>query len=113
MPAVAGRARGELTLTDQERDTLTSWATDQGCPAHQRIRARIILASAEGATNFAVAKTLGIRPASVGAWRRRFFQERLGGLANRDRTRHHRTLPATALDQAILLALTTTPSPGT
>jgi transposase len=50
------------------------------------IRAQIILAAAEGQQTGQIAQRLGIRPASVSLWRKRFARERLAGLVVRPRS---------------------------
>jgi hypothetical protein len=44
------------------------------------LRAKIVLACAEGQTNQEVAEQLGIWPQTVGKWRGRFVAKRLEGL---------------------------------
>ena len=44
------------------------------------LRARMILASAEGLTNRAVAERVGASPQAVGKWRRRFLERGVQGL---------------------------------
>ncbi|BFV55041.1 hypothetical protein KCMC57_up01450 [Kitasatospora sp. CMC57] len=43
-------------------------------------KARIILACAEGASNAAVGRAVGVPPKTVGKWRRAFAAERIAGL---------------------------------
>jgi transposase len=47
------------------------------------LRARIVLACADGADNKTVAQQLGVWPQTVGKWRARFVTDRLDGLADR------------------------------
>ncbi|MCP1838389.1 transposase [Bradyrhizobium sp. USDA 4524] len=49
------------------------------------MRARIILACAEGSQNKEVAAKLGVIETTVGKWRRRFVQERVEGLRDEPR----------------------------
>ena len=48
-------------------------------------RSRIVLACLAGKRNDEVAAELGVRPGTVGTWRRRFAQEGLAGLSDRTR----------------------------
>jgi len=50
------------------------------------LRARIVLAAAEGRTNSAIAAQLGVSPVTVGKWRTRFGRERLAGLQDAPRS---------------------------
>jgi DNA-binding NarL/FixJ family response regulator len=60
--AERGRPKAPLTLTDDERQTLQRWARRATTAQALAVRARIVLACAEGATNKAVAERLGIWP---------------------------------------------------
>ena len=58
------------------------------------LRARIVLAAAEGATNAAIAQNLGVTDDTVRKWRRRFSQHGLDRLRDRPRTRRPRRFAA-------------------
>jgi len=58
-----------LTLTDDERQTLQRWTRRPKTAQALALRAKIVLASAEGPTNQPVAEQLGIWPQTVGKWR--------------------------------------------
>ena len=51
-----------LVLTQEERQTLECWARRRTSAPAMALRARIVLACAEGTTNVAVAEQLGIWP---------------------------------------------------
>jgi transposase-like protein len=57
------------------------------------LRARIVLAAAQGGENKQIAERLGIAPNTALKWRKRFFQEGLAGLADRDRSVRPRAFP--------------------
>jgi DNA-binding NarL/FixJ family response regulator len=61
-----GRPKTPLILTDDERTKLQSWANRPTSAQRLALRARIILACAQGTDNKAVAKTLRITPHTVG-----------------------------------------------
>lgn len=69
-----------IELTDEERTVLTSMARSYTSPYWQVTRARMILFAAEGLRNDQIAARLDCRRDVVSQWRKRFFQERLGGL---------------------------------
>ena len=60
--AERGRPKAPLVLTQEERQTLERWARRRTSAQALALRARIVLACAEGATNVAVAEQLGIWP---------------------------------------------------
>ena len=80
------RAAVRIVLTDDERTTLESWVRAGTTPQQIVLRARIILAAAEGRTNSAIAAELRASPVTVGKWRTRFAQERLAGLQDTPRS---------------------------
>src|SRR5215470_2795806 len=79
-----GRPKPVLTLSDDERQKLRTWADRPKSPQRLATRARIVLACAEGLDNKDVAARLGINTATVGKWRR-FLDLRLDGLADEPR----------------------------
>jgi transposase len=50
------------------------------------VRARIVLLAAEGTSNKQIAERLDTSPQTVSKWRKRFYQEGLGGLEDRPRS---------------------------
>jgi DNA-binding NarL/FixJ family response regulator len=59
-------------LTDEERTELKALAGRRKTAQALALRARIVLACAEGSQNKEVAAKLGVIEATVGKWRRRF-----------------------------------------
>jgi DNA-binding NarL/FixJ family response regulator len=80
-----GRPKTPLVLTDDERAKLLSWANRPTSAQRLALRARIVLASAEGPDNKEVARRLRITPHTVGKWRARFASDRLEGLTDEPR----------------------------
>jgi transposase-like protein len=64
------------------------------------LRARIVLACAEGATNKAVAERLGVWPQTVTKWRGRFVRGRLEGLSDEPRPGRPRTITTWVRNQS-------------
>jgi len=57
------------------------------------VRAKMILYAAEGQSNAEIARRLETAAEVVGRWRKRFFEERLAGLKDRQRARRPRRFP--------------------
>src|SRR2546425_6698143 len=68
-----------LVLSDAERRTLENWAKRRKTAQGLALRARIVLACADGGPNIAVAARLGINRATVRKWRGPVLARRLGG----------------------------------
>jgi transposase len=109
--AERGRPKAPLVLTGEERQTLERWARRRTSAQAVALRARIVLACAEGATNVAVAEQLGTWPQTVAKWRGRFVRERLEGLADEPRPGRPRTIADDQVEQVIVKALEE-PPPG-
>ena len=72
-----------IILSDTEHATLTRLACSTRAEHRLVLRARIVLAAAQGASNAAIAVQTGLHVDTVRMWRRRFCQHRLDGLADR------------------------------
>jgi transposase len=68
------------------------------------LRARIVLAAADGASNAAIGRALGVCGDTVRKWRRRFCQHGLDGLRDRPRTGRPRRFSATVVAEVKALA---------
>jgi transposase-like protein len=99
-----GRPKAPLTLTGEERETLTHWATRPVAAAPLAERAKILLACAGGETNKSVAREFSMTPQTVGKWRARFLRHRLDGLLDEPRT----GAPRRILDADVQRVLTLT-----
>jgi transposase len=72
-----------LALAEAERVELERRIRARTSPQQAVVRARIVLLAAAGATNSAIAATLGITRFTVRQWRERFAAEGPAGLADR------------------------------
>src|SRR5712691_1053161 len=100
-PSISGTQIGEA-----DRATLLSWSRAPTVSAGMSVRARIVLAAAEGEGTSAVARRLGVSRPTVIAWRERY---RAGGIeALTDAPRSGRPK---AVDEAGIIARTLEPPP--
>lgn len=70
----------EMGLSAEERQVLEGWARRRKTSQALALRARIVLACADGGSNTKVAGALGVSRATVAKWRSRFLVGRLEGL---------------------------------
>ena len=80
-----GRRKAELVLTDAERDQLQRWARRAKTSQVLALRAKIVLACAEGRESKKVAADLRTTEHNVARWRGRFVRKRLDGLHDEKR----------------------------
>lgn len=71
---------------DDERAVLDERARAHTAPYWEVVRARIVLSAAEGTSNKQIAERLDTSPQTVCKWRKRFYEEGLGGLEDRSRS---------------------------
>ena len=82
-----------ITLSKSEAQELRRRAAQYTLPYFQVQRAKMILMAAEGLSNDQIASRLDTRREVVSMWRKRFFEERLAGLEERDRPGRPRVFP--------------------
>lgn len=104
-----GRPIPPLVLTPEERQTLVGWTRRRTTARSLAARARIVLACAEGRPSTAIAAALGLRPQTVGKWRRRFLATRADGLADAPRQGAPRTVTDAAIKRVVSLTVNSTP----
>jgi transposase len=80
-----GRPKAGLVLTDAERDQLRLWARRGKTSQVLALRAKIVLACAEGKDSKRVAAELRTTEHTVARWRGRFVRQRLAGLTGEPR----------------------------
>ena len=82
---VSGRPKAPLVLSDEVKKQLEIMANSRSLPFSQVRRAQIILMSAKGMTNTAIAKKVDLSIRMVGEWRQRFINQGLMGLYDQPR----------------------------
>src|SRR5215213_5058146 len=97
-------SRYQVVISDSDRRVLTRRARAERTAHRDVLRARIVLAAADGQANAAIARRLGLCADTVRKWRARFGAEGLAGLADRHRPGRRRTFPATAEAEVKVLA---------
>ena len=108
-----GRPKSSVTLTEDERQKLQTWASRPKSTQRLATRARIILACADGLDNQTVAAQLRVNTATVGKWRRRFLDDRLDGLADEPRPGAPRTITDEVVERVISKTLEEKPKAAT
>ena len=103
----------ELVLTEAERAELSSLASRRNTAQALALRARIVLACADGAQNKDVAVRLALDPATVSKWRRRFAEHRLQGLRDDPRAGAPRMVDDERVEAVIARTLESLPMDGT
>src|SRR5712691_13146786 len=73
----------KITLTPDERQTLTAWQRSTSISAGRARRSRIILLLSDGVPISLIATTVGISRRFVYKWAKRFLQDGVEGLADK------------------------------
>jgi transposase len=100
-----------LVLSEDERRTLENWVKRRSTAQGLAVRARIVLACAQGGSNLAVAARLGVNRKTVGRWRARFLAGRLDGLRDEPRPGVPRTITDARVEEVVVRTLEEVP-PG-
>jgi transposase len=108
-----GRPLPELVLSASENNQLIEWTRRHKTAQALALRARIILACAQKATNSSVAQRLRVTVQTVGKWRSRFVQRRLDGLLDEPRPGTPRTLGDARIERLIATTLNELPRDAT
>jgi len=82
-----------IALSESERDELEHRARKYTLAYFLVQRAKIVLLAAEGIANSEIAERLDTRREVVSFWRKRFSEQRIAGLADRDRPGRPRVFP--------------------
>src|SRR5215210_2345385 len=94
-------------LGENDRDELVGLTRSSSVGAGLAARARIVLLAAEGTPNVEIARLVGVSRPTVNAWRARYTERGLAGLAEEKRSGRKRSI-----DQRRIVAETLTPPPA-
>src|SRR5688572_3276299 len=101
-----------VVVKAKDRATLESWLRSPTVPQALALRAKIVLASAEGEAIRPMAERLGVEPKTVTIWRGRYRAEGVAGLRTRARGGRPRTVTA-AKERAVVAATMRRPKAAT
>jgi transposase len=108
-----GRPKTQLMLSETEREQLEALTLRRKTAQALALRARIVLACAEGADNKVVAARQRVTPQTVSKWRARFVEQRLDGLLDAPRPGAPRSIDDTRIDAVIAKTLESVPAGAT
>lgn len=94
----------QVRLTPDGRSELESLSRRASAQSRLVLRARIVLAAADGASNAAIAERLGISVDTVRKWRMRFYRNGFEGLRDLPRSGRPRTFTAEVVAEIKVLA---------
>jgi transposase len=95
---------GLVQVSDEDRATLASWGRSSSVRAGLAMRAKIVLAAAEGEGTSSISRRLGVSRPTVIQWRDRYAAAGLAGLDDAERSGRPKTV-----DDAAILAATLEP----
>jgi hypothetical protein len=107
------RPKATLELSEGERSELQALARRRKTAQAAALRARIVLACAEGIENNAVAERLRVTKQTVSKWRGRFVRDRIDGLLDAPRSGAPRTIDDERVEAVVTRTLESKPAGAT
>lgn len=108
-----GRPIPPLTITEEQRSTLENWVRRPKTAQALAMRARIVLACAEGKPNTVVARQVKVRQQTVSKWRSRFLSKGLEGLLDEPRPGTPRRVSDGEVEKVLTTTLESLPRDAT
>ncbi len=108
-----GRPKRIVELTEEQREELLRWTRRATTAQALALRARIVLACAEGGDDGDVAERTGVCRATIGKWRRRFIAKGMDGLLDEPRPGTPRKISDADVERVIVRTLETKPRDAT
>lgn len=102
----------KVRVSAKDLKTLDGWTRRPTMPQEWALRARIVIASAQGDGVREIARQLNVRPATVCEWRQRYTAEGISGLRTRARSGRPRRI-SEARERAIVAKTLTPPRNAT
>ena len=91
-----------VDVPPRDRAELERWLRSPSMPAGLVMRARVVLAAADGAGTSEIVDRVGVSKPTVIAWRKRYAAEGIGGLDDRPKSGRPRQIDEMAIVQATL-----------
>ena len=103
-----------IELTEGDRATLNRWVKSRAVCNKQRLRARIVLMTADGCSTQSIMQALKVSNPTLNLWRRRYLEAGVEGL-KKGKTRPSRVppLPEEKIQAVLTLTLTGKPVAAT
>lgn len=108
-----GRPKREITLSNEEREQLESFAYARSMPQGIAARMKIVLLAAQGMDNKAIAKQLQVSQPTVGKWRSRFIGQGIEGLHDELRPGRPRSISDEQVAELLKKTINTKPTDST
>ena len=108
-----GRPLPPFELGEDEQNELRRLERRRTVAQALALRARIVLACAEGQSNTTVAQRCGVTRPTVGKWRQRFVERGVDGLLDESRTGHPRTVGDEEVERVLVNTLESQPTDAT